>query len=92
MKFIAITRRRIESFTEAEFVTALGPEAEAARAAYARGDVREIYSRGDVPGALLVLEAPDNEGAWRIIESLPLFEKGMMYVEVIPMLPYRGFV
>ncbi len=72
MKFMAITRRRIES--------------------YARGDFREIFSRGDVPGAVIVMEAEDAEAAWRLVESLPLFQRGMMDVEVIPLKPYRGFV
>jgi hypothetical protein len=92
MKFLAITRRRIESFAESELAEALVPEAEAARAAYARGDFREIYSRGDVPGAVIVLEAPDTEGAWHLIEALPLFQRGMMDAELIPLNAYRGFV
>jgi muconolactone delta-isomerase len=92
MKFLAITRRRIESFGEAEMAEALILEAEAARNAYARGDIRELYSRGDVPGAVLVLEAEDVEGAWRLIEALPMFQNGMMDVEIIPLDPYRGFV
>jgi len=92
MRFLAITRRRIESFGEAEFAEALVPEAEAARAAYARGDFREISSRGDVPGAVISIEAADIESAWGIIETLPLFERGMMDVEIVPLLPYRGFV
>jgi muconolactone delta-isomerase len=92
MKFLAITRRRIESFGEAEFTEALAAEADAAREAYARGDFRELYSRGDVPGAVLVIEAADIEGAWALIEDLPLFQRGMMDVEVIPLRPYRGFV
>ena len=92
MKFLAITRRRIEQFTEAEFETALGPEGEAVRAAYARGDVREVYSRGDVPGAVLVLEAADNEAAWAVMEGLPLSQAGMMDVDVVPLKPYRAFV
>ena len=92
MKFLAITRRRIEQFTEAEFEGALGPEAEAVRAAYARGEVREVYSRGDVPGAVLVLEAADNEAAWAIVEAFPFARAGMMDVDVVPLKPYRAFV
>ncbi len=92
MKFMAITRRRIESFGDADFTEALIPEAAAAREAYARGDFREIFSRGDVPGAVIVMEAEDAEAAWRLVESLPLFQRGMMDVEVIPLKPYRGFV
>jgi hypothetical protein len=92
MKFLALTRRRLDRFSEAEFAEVLGAEAEAARALYARGAFREINSRGDVPGAAIVLEAPDLEGARALIGELPLAQREMMDVELVPLLPYRGFV
>jgi uncharacterized protein YciI len=92
MQFLAITRRRIETFSDAQFEAVLGVEAAAAKANYARGEFRDIRSRGDVPGALITIEAPDAEAAWALVEALPLARAGMMDVEMIPVLPYRGFV
>ena len=56
------------------------------------GAVRQIWHRGDERGACSVLEA-DSEGAAReIIGSLPLVRAGMLeLVNLIPLLPYRGF-
>lgn len=53
MYFLAITRRRVERFTQAEFDARLGDEADCARALYAGGTFRAIHSRGDVPGAVI---------------------------------------
>jgi len=92
MQFLAILRRRIESFSEAQFEQVLGAEAAAARAAYARGEFREVHSRGDVPGAVIAIEAADVESAWSLVEALPFFQQGMIDVDVIPLRPYRGFV
>jgi len=92
MQFLAITRRRIETFSQAQFDEVLGPEGDAVRDAYGRSEIRAIYSRGDVPGAVLLLEQPDVEAAWGFMEALPLARLGMMDVEVVPLAPYRGFV
>jgi muconolactone delta-isomerase len=92
MRFLAITRRRTERFSDAEFALALPPEAARARELYASGAFRELYSRGDVPGAVIMLEAADAAEAERIIASLPMARQAMMDVEVIPLRPYRGFV
>jgi hypothetical protein len=92
MQFLAITRRRTEQFSEAEFAVRLDAEAVRARALYAEGTFRSINSRGDIPGAVLVIEAPDLAAARAAMASLPLAQLEMMDVEVIPLLPYRGFV
>jgi hypothetical protein len=92
MQFLAICRRRIESFPAADLEEVLGPEADAIRAAYAGGAIRDVRSRGDVPGTVMFLEAVDVEAAWALVESLPLFQRGMLDADVIPLLPFRGFV
>jgi len=92
MQFIAITRRRIERFSEAEIAEHLGAEGARAKALYAEGVFRSINSRGDTPGAVIVVEAADPAAARAAVESLPLARLEMMDIEVIPLLPYRGFV
>jgi uncharacterized protein YciI len=91
MQFLALTRRRTEAFSEADFAAVLEAEAEQARSFYASGIFRQIFSRGDIPGAAIVLEAADAAEARRIAGMLPLAQKGMMDVEIIELRPYRGF-
>jgi uncharacterized protein YciI len=92
MKFLAVTRRHTDRFSEAQFAEYLPAEADRARANYAAGAFREIYSRGDIPGAVIVIEAPDLEAAAALMAALPLSQNDMMEVEVIPLRPYRGFI
>ena len=92
MKFLAVTRRHTDRFSQAEFAEHLPAEADQARANYASGVFREIYSRGDIPGAVIVIEAPDLEAAAALVAALPLSQQAMMEVEVIPLRPYRGFI
>ena len=91
MQFLAITRRRTEIFSAEDFDAVLEPEAERVRELYAAGSFRQAYSRGDIPGAVLLLEAADAAEAERIMASLPFAQKGMSDVELIELRPYRGF-
>ena len=92
MQFLAISRMRTDVFSDADFAPLLEDEAQRARTLYIEGTVRQIWHRGDERGACSVLEA-DSEGAAReIIGSLPLVKAGMLeLVNLIPLLPYRGF-
>jgi len=92
MQFLAILTRRIEAFSEAEFAEVLGPEALRARELYAEGRLRALHSRGDVPGAVLLVEAADETEARATVGRLPLVEREMAEVQIIPLRPYRGFV
>jgi len=92
MQFLAITKRDTQSFTSAQFDEILPAEADQARALFADGTFRAIHSRGDVPGAVIVVEAANAEEAARYLATLPMAAKGMMAVEIIPLKPYRGFI
>jgi uncharacterized protein YciI len=91
MQFLAIARRRTEAFSEALINEALPAEAERVRELYAAGVMRTIYSRGDVPGAVVLLEAADLAEAEAAMESLPLHRSGMLDVQIVPLRPFRGF-
>lgn len=92
MQVLAIVRRRTESFSEEAFAPVLEPEAQAIRTLYAQGIVRSVWSRDDVPGACLLLEAESLDRAREIVASFPLVERGMAEVEaLIPLRGYRGF-
>jgi muconolactone delta-isomerase len=92
MQFIAIVRRRTESFSEEEFTPLLEPEAEAIRRLYAHGVVRAIWSREDKPGAVTLMEAGSEDEAKEITDGFPLMQRGMLELEaLIPLRGYRGF-
>ena len=92
MQFLAIIRRRTESFSDEQFNEWLEAEAEFVRAAYIAGSVRSIWSRGDMLGAVLHLEAESEEAARALLDDLPLNRRGMLEIQMfIPLRGYRGF-
>lgn len=92
MEFLAVTRRRTERFSEADFAAVLDAEAHTARTLYAEGIIRAINGRGDVPGAVIRLEAASLAEARAALARLPLHQQGMMDMDILPLTPYRGFV
>jgi muconolactone delta-isomerase len=91
MQFLVVFRRRNEAFSAEQFAPLMDPEAKAARALYQDGFTRQIWSRGDEPGAVLLVEAADAEEVERRLQSLPLYNAGMLEATVITQLiPYRG--
>jgi len=92
-QFMALLRRDYDRFPEAAFTPELlDAEAEHARHLHSQGVSRMIWSRGDTPGAVVLIEAESLDAALASIESLPLRRKEMLLVDVIvPLNPYRGF-
>ena len=91
MQILAILRRRTETFADAHFAPLLDDEAEALRRLYAEGIVRSAWSRDDVPGACLLLEAESLDAAHAALTRLPLVAKGMIELQTIALKGYRGF-
>lgn len=92
MQFIAITRRRTELFSEEAFAARIPAEQEHARQLYAENKLRQIWHRGDVKGAVLMLEADSEHEARASVEHLPLYQAGMLeLVMLVPLTPYAGF-
>ena len=86
-----LARRKTESFGEAQFAELLDEEAAQVRTLYGEDSVRAAYSRGDVLGAVLLLEAENEEAAKQIVASLPLAARGMLETQIVPVRGYRGF-
>lgn len=91
MKFLALVRRRSETFTDEQIAAYLEPEAERVRALYMQGVFRAVYSRGDVKGAVVEMECETIDEARQVLETMPFAQQKMIDIEVIPLLPYRGF-
>ena len=92
MQYIAITRRRTEQFSDEEFAARIAAEQEHARTLYSENKLRQIWHRGDVKGAVLMLEADSESNARAMVEHLPLYQAGMLeLVLLVPLKPYAGF-
>lgn len=68
-------------------------KAEAARAweLYKSGIIREIYFDKGHHTAVIILECKDSEEAGKVLDTLPLVEKGLITFNIIPLMPYPGF-
>ncbi len=59
---------------------------------YAAGILRQIWLRGDLPGAAILWEAAGEAEVREAIGSLPIFTAGMLeLVALVPLRPYPGF-
>ena len=91
-QFIAIARRNYDQFAEADFTPdLLETEAEQARRLYAQGVYRQLWGHTSPAGAVILIEAASPEAVQATIDTLPLYERGMLAVEIIAVGPYRGF-
>ncbi len=92
MQFTVLTRRKTEQFSDAQFAPLLDGEAERVRELYAEGFIRQIWMRGDMPGACITVEATDEKEVRDILHTLPLHQAGMLeLIALIPLKPYRAF-
>ncbi len=91
MQFFALLRRKLESFSEADFAPLLEGEAEAARRLHKEFHVRQIWGRTDVSGAAMMIEADSAEHVHEILAGLPLVKNGMLEVQIVGLTAYRGF-
>ena len=93
MEFLSLSRRRIGEFPAEAFTPELvAQEGERVKSLYASGILRQIWKRGDMPGAAIRWEASSEAEVRAAIGTLPIFQAGMLEVEfLIPLAPYSGF-
>jgi muconolactone delta-isomerase len=91
MQFISISRRLAERFADDEFAAHIEAERERVRELYFDGVVRSIWSRKDAAGAVMLLECADEAAARAAVSSLPLAQRGMLEVQILPLGPYPAF-
>ncbi len=92
MQFLIVSRRRTEAFSPEQIAPMLEPEAQAARAMYRDGFIRQIWHRGDEPGAVLLVEADSADAVKAKLADLPMYRAGMLEaVTIVPLKPYGGF-
>jgi muconolactone delta-isomerase len=91
MQYLSLSHRRCDRFSDAEFAALVEAEIAQARRLYGDGFIRQIWHRGDVPGACILLEADSLEQAKERLHTLPLVRAGMLDVSIVPLVPYTGF-
>ncbi len=93
MQFLTLSRRRTDAFPPEAFTPELNAaESQRVRELYASGILRQVWRRGDVPGATILWEAASEAEVRQACESLPIFKAGMLEIAaVIPLEPYPGF-
>jgi muconolactone delta-isomerase len=93
MQFLSISRRRTNAFPPEAFTPELiAKEGQRVREMYATGILRQIWRRGDAPGAILLWEASSEDEVRAAIATLPLAKAGMIETAMLTSLePYPGF-
>ena len=93
MQFLTISRRRTAEFPPEAFTPdLLAREGQRVRQLYASGILRQIWRRADTPGASILWEAATESEVQAAIESLPIYQAGMLEIQaLIPLEPYPGF-
>jgi len=93
MQFISLSRRRVDVFPPEAFSPELmASETQRVKHLYAAGILRQIWLRGDIPGATILWEAANEAEARAALDSLPINQAGMLeIVALVPLQPYPGF-
>lgn len=90
MKILVLPKPRPEVAREALLAHA-AEEIRAVWQLYAEGTVREVYSRANEPGrVVMVLEAASAEAAWEALGTLPFAQLRLIDFDVIPLAPFDG--
>lgn len=93
MQFLTLSRRRTDAFPAEAFTAELiAQEAQRVKEMYATGLMRQIWKRGDTPGAAIIWEAASEAEVRDAVASLPIFKAGMLELSaILPLEPYAGF-
>jgi muconolactone delta-isomerase len=93
MQFLTLSRRRTDAFPPEAFTPELvAQEGQRVKELYASGLLRQVWRRGDVPGAAILWEAPGEAEVREAIAGLPIARAGMLeLVVIVPLEPYPAF-
>jgi muconolactone delta-isomerase len=93
MQFLTLSRRRTDAFPPEAFTPDLvGREGRRVKELYAAGILRQVWRRGDQPGAAILWEAASEAEVRAAIDSLPISQAGMLeLVSLVPLEPYPAF-
>ena len=86
---IVIVNHRSEDHGPEDFEPYLTPEAKKAFELMEEDFIRELYSRRDGKGAVLIVEAESEEDARARMADLPLVKAGLLRCEYYPVKAFR---
>jgi muconolactone delta-isomerase len=93
LQFLTLSRRRTDAFPPEAFTPELiAQEAQRVKEMYATGLLRQIWKRGDSPGAAIIWEASSESEVRDAVATLPIYKAGMLELTaILPLEPYAGF-
>jgi muconolactone delta-isomerase len=93
MQFLSLSRRRTDAFPPEAFTPELiAREGQRVKELYAAGLLRQLWKRGDIPGAAILWEAASEAEVRVALDSLPISQAGMLEIlALVPLEPYPGF-
>ena len=93
MQFLTLSRRRTDAFPAEAFTPELiAAEAQRVKELYIAGTLRQVWRRGDTPGAAIIWEAASEVEVREAVTTLPIFKAGMLELSaILPLEPYAGF-
>ena len=93
MQFLSMSLRKVDEFGAEAFTPELSAaEAQRVKELYAAGVLRQVWLRGDAPGAAILWEAASEAEVRAAIESLPINKAGMLEITaLVELKPYPGF-
>lgn len=91
MKVIVVATRKSDASHD-EIAPYLGPESDHVLAMIKQDVIREVYSRSDGKGAVVILECDDEAHAKEIVSQFPLAKAGLLEAQYYGAKPYRGIV
>ena len=93
MQFLSLSRRLVDKFPPEAFTPELlKAETARVRELYSAGTLRHVWKRGDTPGAGILWEAASLDEVQAAIESLPIYQAGLLeVVALVPLETYPGF-
>jgi muconolactone delta-isomerase len=93
LQFLTLSRRRTDAFPSEAFTPELiAQEAQRVKEMYATGLLRQIWKRGDSPGAAIIWETSSESEVRDAVATLPIYKAGMLELTaILPLEPYAGF-
>src|SRR4051794_22214791 len=73
MQFLTVSRRIAEKVPDGDLGSLTEAEFERARVLYSQSFIRQIWHRGDIPGACLIVEAESEQQVRETLRTLPFF-------------------
>ena len=90
MRFVVIATRNESAPPEKFTPEVLQAEAKAAMKMWADDFIRDLYSRTDGKGAIVIVEAADEAEVTKKLGTLPFMQQGLLSIDIYGIKAYRA--